>query len=1549
MDDPMTALQDSRRAASAASAARCEVPTSPSSLNSMDPAALRALPSAGHVLAALRAVFGLCQQVRDRPRACLQAHARLHQAFLRVASAAKHDALPVHFRLKDFTAVLNQLKAALSQHLRLRDLVARVTASRRLLSALARVHRELNELLVTNALVSATSALLEWKQQFAANRAQDEMALHETLMALLSTPTFVAKEFPSERRQAQVLLELVAEFAAIDPPRGHSPQLLETLKMTHRRISNLCDLHLRRVPRWFLPGCEVDFSLHEHAIGHSRGSFGSTLLRGEAYRYSYTSEGTLASSSTSTVAVKCLWALPDVQYQIVEQLFARSGVAKWTRVRHPNVVTVRGASHAVTPPYLVRDFTTYGGLTAYLAALETRAKQYTGPESTGRMETLTWQLLYGASRGLLHLHEQHSIVHGGLRCNNILVDKKGRAVIADFGLYALACDARDSGLTEYFQLDVFDADAEELIRWQAPECLREHLAYRESLRSLPDTDSALVASGASASATSFATDVYAFGMCILEALTRTVPWAGLDIEKIRTLKSNLGLLPPRPKYISIQAWALIEKMCAVDPGQRITLSEASQELKRLGYGNRVTCRSRNNSTKDLEALENDAAAKVERVSSALDEVAQELKLLGSGDSGSRGSSVSDFKTLEGDAAVAVEHVSTSLDEVSQELKEISGRSRNSSSKDLRDLEQEATQKLVCVSSLLNIASQELKRIGMGDNESRNSSTLDLVAMAQEALAKLTRLSSNGSNSSSAAANEAPKPHENGSEESQPKQEDEPLMLPAAELLASPPPVRVKTVEELSTPTRDKLFDKHLTDFSAPSEASTVEQTDRRVKDSVSARRRRYSNLQKGSGSVVGGLWNPVASDADGPRSREVVRSRHGALLEEHESLSDQSDRESTSTDDSAELAPVPEINSNRSTDEQPEQEMDNDSGSVKDVSSGDESPVLPSCDEEDGALNELTVDESSTEEEEALMIVPAEFQTARSFDDDPDPTSPRHPVIDLLESLRTEQPDEALFVKSLEAMKTDLELSTAWTIVEREGLLTFMELVWRDYSEACTMHALELLQSIAELSPDFMTALVESKIVKILLAVVKHRSSPQQVDLAGSFLLEIIAGNDDAKRQLWKCRGVRVVEDNLVIDRRLVQEVKSTMAKFKRSEGYRCLEDGEYHLAIDKFTEAIALDRKRAGYYGDRRVSYFFVFHSSAYMEASMFKKAVDDAYRCMRYNPYDVTGYLRHGLALKAMGKYKEAIASLRKGTEVDPNFAKIHAALADVQVLYNARLNGDDGKTVLRRMTASESAKHKKKDGDSALRKKDFALAIECYSEALELDPKNDWVYLHRSIAHAARGDHTKAIEDASKCIRINYRQVEGYYRLALALHAAGQHDQALNTLYRGQEVDPRHAGITRFIRQLEAEEAKAAGLPLPEWFKEKGYRAFQLRSYEDAIKYYTKAINASQSDDDEVVMHCYLYRSRANQTRGEFAAVIVDCTYVLDRRPKNVFARLRRADAYEQQRDFHMALKDIRELVALNPDYEDAHARLRSLELRCRLMPGEAEYQGVAEVDL
>lgn len=45
-----------------------------------------------------------------------------------------------------------------------------------------------------------------------------------------------------------------------------------------------------------------------------------------------------------------------------------------------------------------------------------------------------------------------------------------------------------------------------------------------------------------------------------------------------------------------------------------------------------------------------------------------------------------------------------------------------------------------------------------------------------------------------------------------------------------------------------------------------------------------------------------------------------------------------------------------------------------------------------------------------------------------------------------------------------------------------------------------------------------------------------------------------------------------------------------RSEGYKHMNQGEYDLAIERFSDAIALDRKRATYYCDRRCGLASVF-----------------------------------------------------------------------------------------------------------------------------------------------------------------------------------------------------------------------------------------------------------------------------------------------------------------------------------------------------------------------
>ncbi|EGZ30248.1 hypothetical protein PHYSODRAFT_391381, partial [Phytophthora sojae] len=100
---------------------------------------------------------------------------------------------------------------------------------------------------------------------------------------------------------------------------------------------------------------------------------------------------------------------------------------------------------------------------------------------------LVWRLLHGAALGLQFLHEK-KIVHGDLKCNQILVTEEKTAKLTDFGFSFALMESKPTTSTG-------------AVRWKAPELLRSE----------------------SCSLT-FESDVYSFGMCVVEAVSGNVPW-----------------------------------------------------------------------------------------------------------------------------------------------------------------------------------------------------------------------------------------------------------------------------------------------------------------------------------------------------------------------------------------------------------------------------------------------------------------------------------------------------------------------------------------------------------------------------------------------------------------------------------------------------------------------------------------------------------------------------------------------------------------------------------------------------------------------------------------------------------------------------------------------------------------------------------------------------------------------------------------------------------------------------------------------------------------
>ncbi|KAF0700163.1 Aste57867_9291 [Aphanomyces stellatus] len=246
---------------------------------------------------------------------------------------------------------------------------------------------------------------------------------------------------------------------------------------------------------------------------------------------------------------------------------------------------------------------------------------------------------------------------------------------------------------------------------------------------------------------------------------------------------------------------------------------------------------------------------------------------------------------------------------------------------------------------------------------------------------------------------------------------------------------------------------------------------------------------------------------------------------------------------------------------------------------------------------------------------------------------------------------------------------------------------------------------------------------------------------------------------------------------------------------------------------------------------------------------------------------------------------------------------------------------------MSAKTKAEGKKNEGNEFFKQKQYAKAVDKYSEAIALDPTNHVYYSNRSASYNGQSLFAEAAKDGEKCVELNPQFVKGYHRWALGLKGLKQYAKALEVLKVGQKIDFNNADMNKLINDIEpllakVEAARRQGLNPSEQLKEQGNDLFKAASFEKAIEVYTEAINACEKDDSAVAISCYNNRAACHQQLSNFSAVIRDCSHVLEYEPENQKALLRRGLAYEGLERYRLALQDIRAVLVLNPAIDIAN---------------------------
>ncbi|ETI51250.1 serine/threonine protein kinase [Phytophthora nicotianae P1569] len=395
------------------------------------------------------------------------------------------------------------------------------------------VHRDLDSFM-DSARLSRSSEVHQWRDKWKFYRNQQQ---HKHLEKFKDFSSLLKDmDDPKEREEALTYLR----FELSKHPMSYVTSTATDLV----HIKSVLSIPPLQSAKWFIPAYEVQFDEFDE---FSSGAFGSVhhgqwkrarvvvkKLRLREYEReddmddSYEVEPLNLANDSGGGEWK-----DDTQGILV----FLNEVKIWITLFHPHIVQLYGACH-VGQPFFVCEYAGGGQLDDYLR---------------GHPNEL-WEKLYEAALGLRYLHTKR-VVHGDLKCNNILVGCDGYAKLTDFGLSILDMSNSREGEEVEYETEANDKPKIGAIRWKAPEVLNGEKATMEA-------------------------DVYSFGMCILEATTGKYPWGIIPDLAVKYHVLKKRRIPQRPLHCSDEAYGLVEQMC-FNPCERLTMDAVIDTLKTL--------------------------------------------------------------------------------------------------------------------------------------------------------------------------------------------------------------------------------------------------------------------------------------------------------------------------------------------------------------------------------------------------------------------------------------------------------------------------------------------------------------------------------------------------------------------------------------------------------------------------------------------------------------------------------------------------------------------------------------------------------------------------------------------------------------------------------------------------------------------------------------------------------------------------------------------------------------------------------------------------------
>ncbi|XP_078531289.1 small glutamine-rich tetratricopeptide repeat-containing protein beta isoform X1 [Lissotriton helveticus] len=104
-------------------------------------------------------------------------------------------------------------------------------------------------------------------------------------------------------------------------------------------------------------------------------------------------------------------------------------------------------------------------------------------------------------------------------------------------------------------------------------------------------------------------------------------------------------------------------------------------------------------------------------------------------------------------------------------------------------------------------------------------------------------------------------------------------------------------------------------------------------------------------------------------------------------------------------------------------------------------------------------------------------------------------------------------------------------------------------------------------------------------------------------------------------------------------------------------------------------------------------------------------------------------------------------------------------------------------------EKAIQLKDEGNNHMKEENYRAAVDCYNQAVQLDPNNAVYYCNRAAAYSKLGKFSEAIKDCEAAISIEPSYSKAHGRMGLALAALNKYEQAITSYQKALDLEPEN----------------------------------------------------------------------------------------------------------------------------------------------------------------